>query len=117
MARRKLGLWLIGAKGGVATSVIVGLVGLRKNLAGSAGLVSALPQFAGLDLAAWNDFTIGGHDIRETTLFASAQQLVKNNHALDGELVAKSKGDLDRIDKKIRSGTLFNVGPTIESIA
>jgi myo-inositol-1-phosphate synthase len=30
---RKLGVWLIGAKGGVATSVTIGLVALRKGLA------------------------------------------------------------------------------------
>jgi hypothetical protein len=89
MARRKLGLWLIGVKGGVATTVTVGLAALRKGLAGSQGLVSELPRFAGLDFAQWGDFTIGGHEIRETTLFAEAQQLVKGNHALGGDLVAK----------------------------
>jgi myo-inositol-1-phosphate synthase len=114
---RKLGLWLIGAKGGVATSVTVGLVALRKGLASGQGLVSQLPQFAGLDLAAWGDFTIGGHEIRDTTLFAEAQQLVRNNHALDGDLVAKCKADLDKLDKHTRPGTLYNVGRAIEKLA
>jgi myo-inositol-1-phosphate synthase len=117
MARRKLGLWLIGAKGGVATSVIVGLAALRKGLAGTQGLVSELSQFAGLDLAAWGDFTIGGHEIRQTTLAEAAHRLVHDNHALDGDLVAKLKGDLDKLDKNIRPGTLWNVGPKIESLA
>jgi myo-inositol-1-phosphate synthase len=117
MARKKLGLWLIGAKGGVATTVIVGLTALRKGLAGASGLVSALPRFAHLPFAEWADFTIGGHEIRETTLHAAAQQLVSNNHALDGGLVAKLKGDLDKLDRNIRPGTLTNVGPRIESLA
>ena len=117
MARRKLGLWLIGAKGGVATTVTVGLTALKRGLAEATGLVSALPQFAGLDFADWGDFTIGGHEIRETTLFAEAMQLVRGNHALDGELVAKLKGDLDKLDKNTRPGTLVNVGSTIESLA
>lgn len=117
MARPKLGLWLIGAKGGVATSVTVGLCALRRGLADATGLVSALPQFAGLDFADWNDFTIGGHEIRETTLFAEAMQLVRGNHALDGDLVAKLKGDLDKLDKNTRPGTLVNVGATIEGLA
>src|SRR5688572_28167764 len=103
MARRKLGLWLIGAKGGVATTVTFGLLALRKRLATSHGLVSELPQFGGLDLAQWADFTIGGHEIRETTLFEAAQELVRNNHALDGDLVAKLKPDLDKLDKSIRA--------------
>jgi myo-inositol-1-phosphate synthase len=117
MARRKLGLWLVGAKGGVATTVTVGLAALKRGLAGTTGLVSALPQFAGLDFAEWGDFTIGGHEIREAALFAEAQQLVRGNHALDGELVAKLKGDLDKIDKNSRPGTLVNVGSTIEGLA
>jgi myo-inositol-1-phosphate synthase len=117
MARRKIGLWLIGAKGGVATTVTVGLLALRKGLTGSQGLVSALPQFNGLDLAPWSDFTLGGHEIRETTLFAAAQQLVQNNHALNEDLVARLKPDLDKLDRNIRSGTVANVGSQIESLA
>ncbi|MCI0359506.1 MAG: inositol-3-phosphate synthase [Planctomycetaceae bacterium] len=117
MASRKLGLWLIGAKGGVATSVTVGLVALRKGLTTDQGLVTQLAQFSGLDLAAWSDFTIGGHEIRETTLFEEASQLVRNNHALDGDLVAKCKSDLDKLDKNTRPGTLVNVGRAIENLA
>lgn len=117
MPARKLGLWLVGAKGGVATSVTVGLVALRKGLTTDQGLVTQLPQFAGLDLPAWSDFTIGGHEIRETTLFAEAQQLVRNNHALDGELVARCKTDLDKLDKNARPGTLVSVGRAIENLA
>jgi myo-inositol-1-phosphate synthase len=117
MAHRKLGLWLIGAKGGVATTVTVGLVALRKGLADNQGLVSTLPQFGGLDFAEWSDFALGGHEIRETTFFAAAQQLVRNNHALDGELVARLKGDLDKLDKNTRPGTLTNVGATIAGLA
>ena len=117
MARPKLGLWLVGAKGGVATTVTVGLTALRRGLTGTTGLVSALPQFAGLDFADWGDFTIGGHEIREASLFAEAQQLVRGNHALSGELVAKIKSDLDKLDKNTRPGTLVNVGATIEGLA
>ena len=117
MAQRKLGLWLIGAKGGVATSVTVGLAALRKELTESVGLVTELPQFNGLDFARWSDFTVGGHEIRQTTCFAAAQQLVQNNHALDANLVGQLKSDLDKIDKNVCSGTLSNVGQTIESLA
>lgn len=117
MARRKIGLWLIGAKGGVATTVTVGLVALKQGLAGTTGLVSELPQFAGLEFASWSDFTLGGHEIRETTFVEAAQLLVRGNHALDGELVAKIKSDLDKLDKNTRPGTLWNVGPTIEGLA
>lgn len=117
MPRRKLGLWILGARGGVAATVCVGLAALKKGLAENQGLVSQLPAFDKLDLAAFGDFTIGGHEIRETTLEAAAQQLVANNHALSGDLVAKVKPELDKIDKNIRPGTLWNVGSAIEKFA
>ncbi|ADB17683.1 Myo-inositol-1-phosphate synthase [Pirellula staleyi DSM 6068] len=117
MARRKIGIWLIGAKGGVATTVTVGLVALKKGMCGPVGLVTHLPLFEGLDLPEYGDMVIGGHDIRTTTLYAEAQQLASNNHALDGSLVDRIKGELDKIDKNHRSGTLVNVGSTIEKFA
>jgi myo-inositol-1-phosphate synthase len=117
MPRRKIGLWIIGAKGGVASTVTVGLIALKKGLAPNHGLVTQLPQFAGLDLVAFSDLTIGGHEIRDVSLFDETMQLVRVSKALDGELVAKCKGDLDKIDKNIKPGTLWNVGSKIEQLA
>lgn len=117
MARRKLGVWFIGAKGGVATTATIGLVALKKGLTDNVGLVTQLPQFAGLDFAGFSDIVVGGHEIRETTLHAAALQLVNESRAIDSELVAKCKADLDKIDKNTRPGTLWNVGATIEKFA
>ena len=43
MARPRIGVWLIGAKGGVAVTTITGLIALGRGLTGSTGLVSELP--------------------------------------------------------------------------
>lgn len=117
MARRRLGVWLIGARGGVATTVTVGLVALKKGLAGSQGLVTQLPLFADLDLASWKDFVVGGHEIRTVTLFDEAMKLHRESHAIDDQLITRCKSDLDRIDKNIVPGTVLNVGATIEKFA
>ncbi len=117
MARRKIGIWIIGAKGGVASTVTVGLIALKKGLAPNHGLVTQLPQFAGLDLAGFGDFTLGGHEIRDVSLFDEAMQMVRVSRAIDGDLVAKCKPELDKIDKNIKPGTLFNVGATIDKLA
>jgi hypothetical protein len=34
MARQRIGIWLFGARGGVATTAIVGLAALRRGLVG-----------------------------------------------------------------------------------
>jgi myo-inositol-1-phosphate synthase len=117
MAQRRIGIWFIGARGGVATTTIVGLTALKKALAGTEGLVTELPRFAGLDLASWNEFIIGGYDIRNVSLYNEAMNLVRVSNALDGELVAKCKPELDKIDKNIKLGSVYNVGSAIERFA
>ena len=117
MARARIGVWLVGARGGVATTSVLGLTALRKGLAGHQGLVSQLPLFEDLQLASWKDFAVGGHDIRPTSLLAEAEKLHQVSRALDEGLIARCKSDLQKIDRNIRPGILFNVGRTIEGLA
>lgn len=117
MARSRVGIWLVGARGGVAATTIVGLCALRRGLVDTVGLVSELPQFADLGLAGWDNLVIGGHEIRNVTLYDAAQQLVDVSRALDPRLVAAVKEDLDAIDANIKDGTLLNVGAKIAGLA
>src|SRR5277367_3506699 len=117
MARSRIGIWFIGAKGGVATTAQVGLIALKKGLIGNAGLVSTLPQFAALDLVDWKDFVIGGHEIRGGRLYDEAMRMHTESRAIDLEILQKCKPDLDKIEKNLRPGTIVNVGPTIEKLA
>jgi len=117
MARSQIGIWFIGAKGGVATTALVGLIALRKGLTTGAGLVSQLPQFAKLGLADWNDFVIGGHDIRPERLYDEALRMHTESRAIDAEILAGCKKEIERVERNLRSGTLLNVGQTIEKFA
>ena len=117
MARTRVGLWLLGAKGGVATTVNVGLGALRRGLTGNQGLVTTLPLFAGLDLIEWDALVVGGHDIRRTTVYDEARKLHDVSRVIDGRLIEEVREDLDAVDAEIRPGVMFNVGPTIEQLA
>jgi len=117
MSRPRIGLWLIGARGGVASTVLTGLTALGQQKTPPVGLVTVLPKFAELDLPDWSDFVPGGHEIRDVRLFETAMGLVAQNHALDAELVAEVRPALDAIDRRIRPGTLYGVGPTITALA
>lgn len=117
MARSRIGVWFIGAKGGVASTATTGLVALTKGLIGNAGLVSQLPRFAPLKLVDWKDLVLGGHDIRDVSLYDEALRMHTESRAIDGALLAKCKTDLDRIDKSHRPGTILNVGKTISGFA
>ncbi len=117
MAKRKIGVWLIGAWGGVATTAVVGLLGLRRGLTGTTGLVSVLPPFDRLDLVGWDEIVLGGHEIRETTAAAEARQLLEKSHVFQPQLLSQIEADLMAFDQNVKPGTLINVGATIESLA
>jgi myo-inositol-1-phosphate synthase len=117
MSRSRIGIWLVGAKGGVASTAALGLTALKKHIVGAAGLVSELPRFAGLGLRDWKDFVVGGHDIREERLFDEAMRMHSESRAIDADLIRACKSDLDEIDKNIRPGTIINVGATISKFA
>ncbi|HEV2971320.1 MAG TPA: inositol-3-phosphate synthase [Pirellulales bacterium] len=117
MAHARIGLWLIGAKGGVATTTLTGLTALKKGLIGNAGLVSALPRFQALDLVDWKDLVVGGHDIRPGRLFDEANRMHTESRAIDADVLRQCKSELDKIEKSIRPGTILNVGPTIAKFA
>lgn len=117
MAQSRVGIWLIGARGGIASTTLVGLAALKRNLIGNSGLVSQLPEFRALGLAPWPDFVVGGHEIRNVRLFDEALRLVTESRAIERHLVEAAQEELDQIDQRIRPGTVCNVGPTIEQFA
>ncbi len=117
MANPKIGIWLIGVKGGVACTAIVGLAALKKNLIKSAGLVSQLPQFQHIGLLDWNQFAVAGHEIRRATLTDEVLRLAAENRIVTKELIEQCRPELDEIEQRIRPGTIFNVGPTISALA
>jgi myo-inositol-1-phosphate synthase len=117
MPERRVGLWLIGALGGVGSTVALGLAALRRGLTGPTGLVTESPQFAGLDLDDPQQFVVGGHDIRRIGLAESVVTLARRIGAFDPSLVEACLPDLEVWGQNIRSGTILNSGDTIAKLA
>jgi myo-inositol-1-phosphate synthase len=117
MAQPRIGIWFIGARGGVAATATLGLLALQKKLAASVGLVSELPQFAKLDLATWDSFIVSGHEIRDSTLQESVDRLHRESRVFDAELLESCRSDLVAIDGRIRSGSLIGCGEAIGELA
>ncbi len=117
MASPRIGIWFIGARGGVAASASLGLIALQKDLTSSTGLVSGLPQFASLDLAQWQSFVVGGHEIRDGSLAASLERLHTESRVFDTAIVKACEAELDAADSRICIGTLANCGTTISQLA
>ncbi|MFK7766624.1 MAG: inositol-3-phosphate synthase [Mariniblastus sp.] len=114
---KRVGLWLVGAHGGVSTTVAVGLAALKLKLVDDCGLVSQLDQFKNLGLIDWSEIVLGGHEIRKTDSLTEAFQLAGVTPAINRELVIKCESELTSFDKNVRPGVLYNVGETIKKLS
>jgi myo-inositol-1-phosphate synthase len=75
MNKRRVGLWLIGALGGVGTTAVLGLAALRRGLIDGTSMVTALPVFDGIDLDTPAQLVVGGHDVRRTSYLQAVADL------------------------------------------
>jgi myo-inositol-1-phosphate synthase len=114
---RRVGVWFIGARGGVATTSIIGLIALKNGWTETAGLVSELEIFKELELVQWDELVLGGHEIRQVDLIDQALILSNDSRAIDRDLVVRCGEELQTIDTRIKPGVIYNVGPTIERLA
>jgi myo-inositol-1-phosphate synthase len=112
-----IGIWLIGAKGGVGGTALLGLTALQRGLISTVGLVSELPQFSAAGLADWGRFVVAGHEIRRISLIEAIERFAADNRLIDPKLIASCREELERIERRIRPGTIRNVGPTIAALA
>jgi len=117
MPARRLGVWLIGAKGGVATTMMTGLAGLARAELEPIGLVTATAPFAGLDLVGFSDIVIGGHDIRSGSLVAEAGRMWTESRAINPERLAAAEDFLTATEARLRPGTVVGAGERIRSLA
>lgn len=117
MSNRRVGIWLIGAFGGVGTTVALGLAALKRGLIDSTSLTTALPQFGGLDLDSPADFVVGGHDIRATDYREAVKDFQKRSNVFDRDIADGCLAELDAWSANVRPGNVINAGSTIEKLA
>jgi len=113
---RRVGLWLIGAFGGVGTTITLGLSAMARGKRPTTGLVTALPLFQGLDLPEPGAFIVGGHDIRQGSFAASAEEFRTNSGVFDADLIAACREDLDAASARVKPGTKLGAGGAIDKL-
>lgn len=102
MHGKRVGLWLIGAKGGVATTVITGLSALKRGTTGNAGLLTQTESFQKLGLVEFDQIVVGGHDIRPGSLADEARRMWSESRAitpdhLDGAQTILKRSRIDYV--------------------
>jgi myo-inositol-1-phosphate synthase len=106
-ATGRTGVWLIGARGSVATTAVVGAAAIRSGLAEPSGLVTGQTPFSDLGLPAVSDLVFGGHDIAATSSPKRAQQLADAG-VIPPHVLRAVNDDLVAVDSEIRPGVVHD---------
>jgi myo-inositol-1-phosphate synthase len=72
----RVGVWLVGARGSVATTTITGSAAVSAGLAQTIGMVTMDPRLDEVGLVPVDHLVFGGHDVVETPLALRAVRLV-----------------------------------------
>jgi myo-inositol-1-phosphate synthase len=104
---------MVGAFGGVGTTVALGLSALARGLTSPIALTTALPFCEGLDLPGFGEFVVGGHELRETSFMASAEEFLRDSRVFDRDMVAACRADLEAASARVRPGTKLGSNPAI----
>src|SRR5206468_6190757 len=109
-AMPKVGVWLIGAQGSLASTVVLGARAIARKLAPGGGLVSELPELAPLPLVKLDDLAFGGWDLAPTGLVAHARALA-SEAAVPESFVTQLEADLAAVEARVRPGFASGGGP------
>ncbi|MFJ8332286.1 inositol-3-phosphate synthase [Streptomyces sp. NPDC094437] len=102
----RVGVWLIGARGSVATTVVAGCAALTAGLHPPVGLVTETAAFARAGLPPLSALVFGGHDTLDCPLPKRAEELAAGG-VLPPGLPAAVTAELAAAEREIRPG-----GPT-----
>ncbi|WP_327074485.1 inositol-3-phosphate synthase [Kitasatospora purpeofusca] len=97
----RTGVWLVGARGAVATTTVVGALAIRAGLAGTTGMVTELEPFAACGLPAVRDLVFGGHDVVSTPWVTRAEELAAGG-VLPVRLVEAVGAELAEAESELR---------------
>ncbi|GIG56178.1 myo-inositol-1-phosphate synthase [Longispora fulva] len=96
----RTGVWLIGARGSVAVTSMVGALAVRASLAAPLGCVTELPELRSAAVPTLGDLVFGGHDMSTVGLVKKARDLAASG-VLPGALVEAVAAELDMIEVEV----------------
>ncbi len=105
-SRPRTGVWIIGARGAVATTTIVGARAVARDLSPLRGVTTEGARGEGLSLPAASALVFGGWEVRAGSLLDAAADLAESGRIFDGRVLEPLAVDLEEIDQDIvRGGT------------
>jgi myo-inositol-1-phosphate synthase len=110
-------VWLFGAYGGLATTLVVGTRALARGLVAPRGLATELDVARGIAWQPLDGIVFGGHEIRSGDYLTNAAEIHARTGTLPPHVVDPLRRDLAAASKEVRPGVLPNAGPTITGLA
>jgi myo-inositol-1-phosphate synthase len=107
----RTGVWLIGARGAVATTMVVGVRAAARGLVPLRGVTTAGERGEGLGLPECEQIVFGGWELRDASLLDSARALSESARIFDPRLVAELEDDLRAVDGEIVTGGTRGIPP------
>lgn len=101
MNEARTGIWLVGARGSVATTAAIGLAALAEGIARPVGLTTAGHEFDDVPLPGFADLVVGGHDVDDTPLLDRARRLAAGGMIAPATVEAVA-ARLEADDREIR---------------
>ena len=96
----KVGAWLIGARGSIATTVVVGAAAISAGLAEPDGCVTEIPELRAAGLVPIDRLVFGGCDLVDTPLRKRAEQLAQAG-VVPAHLIAPVAERLEQAEQEI----------------
>lgn len=109
----RTGVWLVGARGNVATLAVVGARAVARGETATTGMVTEMEPVCRLDLPDIGELVFAGHDIRSGSLVESARRHQERNGVPAPQVLDAVEDDLAAIDERIRPGTAVNTGTAV----
>ncbi len=111
--RVKIGIWLIGACGGIGSTVALGLAALKRKLTSPVGMVTELPEFSGLGLVGTDVMVFGGHEVRDVSLLDAVRSSHLESRIFSADLIKSCAPALRAMQKNVTSGVAYGVLPAV----
>ncbi|WP_225335384.1 inositol-3-phosphate synthase [Halomicrobium urmianum] len=111
------GVWLVGARGNVASTAITGARAIARGAVDGTGMVTEVEPIASLDLPEVDQLVFGGHDIQTQSIEETVEQAHRDGGVPDRETLDAVREDLREIDDRVNIGTARQCGETIENLS
>ncbi len=112
----RLGVWIFGAYGGLATTLVVGARAIARGLQQPRGLMTETEAARGIPLQPLADMVFGGHEIRPGDYPSQAAEIQERTGTLPFPLLRELQQDLVAASRNVRTGVLPNAGQAIREL-